>query len=431
MIEGGHVDDIPAGKGYMRSNPRALLAERLLGNLNDDLLTLFEQVCNGWRGRFFRPGGGAMLRLVLRSRRREFRGSAAHAAPHPPGRAMQVASALFANVRRGAHRLSLLLRLFHLLLGAVIFQDQRLDLPVFVLFEPRLFYLRLAGFSDRFSLMKLRGRCFDASGRCLFRRRRLFLGSLKITEQLCAPRLRTGLDMGHALKFVLVQTTSRSVGDRVRGRQLLRTIAGDHSHIGRDIGVVGGLGRRLQGALLRRFLLGSGRSLFLSGLVRAALARSLAPVFSQRFSWQHCEFRLLFSRLLCRGRQFCRTRVLRLGKSPAPVPPSPRAATSPVAIAFLGVLGLDPLRRFGGVFGSLALSTGFRLRSRGALVLPSQRALLLPRRTLFGRRRDPLDLLAGFLEEVRHVQERVALKAQVNEGGLHARQDARNPPLLD
>src|SRR5579885_3132077 len=210
----------------------------------------------------------------------------------------------------------------------------------------------------------------------------------KITEQLCAPRLRTGLDMGHALKFVLVQTTSRSVGDRVRGRQLLRTIAGDHSHIGRDIGVVGGLGRRLQGALLRRFLLGSGRSLFLSGLVRAALARSLAPVFSQRFSWQHCEFRLLFSRLLCRGRQFCRTRVLRLGKSPAPVPPSPRAATSPVAIAFLGVLGLDPLRRFGGVFGSLALSTGFRLRSRGALVLPSQRALLLPRRTLFGRRRD-------------------------------------------
>src|SRR5580693_6109151 len=47
MFHRGHVDHKAAGQRDVRSNAGAFLAQRLFGDLNDDLLALFEQVGNG------------------------------------------------------------------------------------------------------------------------------------------------------------------------------------------------------------------------------------------------------------------------------------------------------------------------------------------------------------------------------------------------
>ena len=44
VIDGRHVDHIAAGQGDVRGDARALLAERLLGDLDDDFLAFLEQV---------------------------------------------------------------------------------------------------------------------------------------------------------------------------------------------------------------------------------------------------------------------------------------------------------------------------------------------------------------------------------------------------
>jgi hypothetical protein len=44
MLDGRHVDDEPARQCDMRGDPRAFLAERFLRDLNDDLLTLLQEV---------------------------------------------------------------------------------------------------------------------------------------------------------------------------------------------------------------------------------------------------------------------------------------------------------------------------------------------------------------------------------------------------
>ena len=50
VIDGRHVDQKPAGQRDMRSDARAFLSERLLGDLNDDFLTLFQQIADGGPG---------------------------------------------------------------------------------------------------------------------------------------------------------------------------------------------------------------------------------------------------------------------------------------------------------------------------------------------------------------------------------------------
>ena len=47
VFERRHVDHEAAGQGDVRSDARALLAQRLLGDLNDDLLAFFQQVGDG------------------------------------------------------------------------------------------------------------------------------------------------------------------------------------------------------------------------------------------------------------------------------------------------------------------------------------------------------------------------------------------------
>ena len=44
MVDGRHIDQVPARQGDVRSNARALLAQRLFGDLDDNLLALFQEV---------------------------------------------------------------------------------------------------------------------------------------------------------------------------------------------------------------------------------------------------------------------------------------------------------------------------------------------------------------------------------------------------
>ena len=48
VIDGRHVDQEAAGQGDVRSDARALLTQRLLGNLNDNLLAFLQQIGDGW-----------------------------------------------------------------------------------------------------------------------------------------------------------------------------------------------------------------------------------------------------------------------------------------------------------------------------------------------------------------------------------------------
>ena len=78
VLERGHVDHVASRQGDVRSDARALLAQRLLGDLNDDLLAFLQQVGDGnWlclrRIERARARGAGRLRawsarLALRSR---------------------------------------------------------------------------------------------------------------------------------------------------------------------------------------------------------------------------------------------------------------------------------------------------------------------------------------------------------------------------
>ena len=56
VVDGRHVDDVPSGQRDVRSDAGALLAERLLGDLDQDFLPLLQQVGDGRSGA---SGGGA------------------------------------------------------------------------------------------------------------------------------------------------------------------------------------------------------------------------------------------------------------------------------------------------------------------------------------------------------------------------------------
>src|ERR671912_2876617 len=51
VLQRRHVHDIPARKRDMRSDAGAFLTQRLLRDLNDNLLAFLQQVCDGWQGR--------------------------------------------------------------------------------------------------------------------------------------------------------------------------------------------------------------------------------------------------------------------------------------------------------------------------------------------------------------------------------------------
>ena len=58
VVHGRHVYQEPAGQRDVGSDARALLAERLLGDLHDDFLALLEQIADGRRAALLRPGFG-------------------------------------------------------------------------------------------------------------------------------------------------------------------------------------------------------------------------------------------------------------------------------------------------------------------------------------------------------------------------------------
>jgi hypothetical protein len=47
MLDGRHVDEVTARQSDVRSDARALLRDRLFGNLDDDLLTLAQKISDG------------------------------------------------------------------------------------------------------------------------------------------------------------------------------------------------------------------------------------------------------------------------------------------------------------------------------------------------------------------------------------------------
>ena len=51
VVDGRHVDQEAAGQRDVRGDARALLAQRLLGDLNDDLLAFLQQIGDGRRAR--------------------------------------------------------------------------------------------------------------------------------------------------------------------------------------------------------------------------------------------------------------------------------------------------------------------------------------------------------------------------------------------
>ena len=51
VIDGRHVDQEAAGQGNVRGDAGALLSQRLLGDLDDDLLAFAQQIADGGRGR--------------------------------------------------------------------------------------------------------------------------------------------------------------------------------------------------------------------------------------------------------------------------------------------------------------------------------------------------------------------------------------------
>ena len=62
MLERRHVDHVAARQRNVRSDARALLSERLLGDLNDDLLAFLQQLGDGWQGGSFGTALGTAKR---------------------------------------------------------------------------------------------------------------------------------------------------------------------------------------------------------------------------------------------------------------------------------------------------------------------------------------------------------------------------------
>src|SRR5262249_37748464 len=74
VIDRRHVDQEPAGKGDVRRDARSLLSQRLLSDLNDDLLTLFQQVADRRKRRTVatRFAGGSGFPAAFRTRSTAF-----------------------------------------------------------------------------------------------------------------------------------------------------------------------------------------------------------------------------------------------------------------------------------------------------------------------------------------------------------------------
>ncbi len=117
VLERRHVDDESPRQRDVRSDARALLAQRLLGDLDDDLLAFLEQFGNGRHAAVFRRRAterdvsalemawlGARPRRGASPRRPasglvSANAAAAHFAAHAARHAMHIAAALFAKLR--------------------------------------------------------------------------------------------------------------------------------------------------------------------------------------------------------------------------------------------------------------------------------------------------------------------------------------------
>ena len=121
VFHGGHVNDVASRKSDMRSDARALLAQRLLRDLNDNFLAFLQKFADGghrgafrptaaaglfgtggacfhrWRGRGCGFGSSFLLESVVYTC--STAASAAHLAPHSSRHTMAIASALLADLR--------------------------------------------------------------------------------------------------------------------------------------------------------------------------------------------------------------------------------------------------------------------------------------------------------------------------------------------
>ena len=108
--------------------------------------------------------------------------------------------------------------------------------------------------------------------------------------------------------------------------------------------------------------------------------------------------------------------ALARGRGPIPASRGPRAPLRRTAVA------RRRRRRTAGSAG-VATARGLRRRSPAAATRPRRRLVLVAGL-------EPVELLDG-VDDLGDVEERVALEADVNKGGLHAGQDLRDPPLVD
>ncbi len=299
-----HVHQEAAGQRDVRSDARALLPERLLGNLDDDLLPFLQQVADGclrsavfFRAGFGAPGGlgrrgfsaGLGLGPVLFGifgpvrfgprRRRGFRHSAAHPAAHTARHPVHESAALVANgcerrpaFRRGGFGCGLLpirvllraFRLVHFCAGA---EDHFLNLGIvdaaalagqFRLVRIRFRHLRsvsrqLSIFAGRRRFRSHR-RSIDVGGKLS---RRYFSGRSLVDDGL----FRRGQESGFRVGFVLwwrlfivrFEKVRGSIGQGIRTRVLFRLFIRQNLDVRGEIAVL---------LAHPRFLLPSRRTVF-------------------------------------------------------------------------------------------------------------------------------------------------------------------------
>src|SRR5713226_9946908 len=65
VIDRWHVDDEASRQGDVRSDARALLGDRLLGDLNENLLAFMKKVADRWSAAAFGPTSRSEIRLAL------------------------------------------------------------------------------------------------------------------------------------------------------------------------------------------------------------------------------------------------------------------------------------------------------------------------------------------------------------------------------
>src|SRR5579885_705212 len=451
MIHAGHVDDVAPRQRDMRSNSRALLAQRLLRDLDDNFLSRLEEIGDRRilafrlfsRAFFLRiaPGFGSGLRLnrcgSTRASPRRFTGAeigllrparSSAPPPHAPRDPVHVPAALLAyrcrlrprrvfrlGFYRGLGFYGLLGDRLRALVKCLVHRRKRFfGVKRFELLNPKCLAVRRLGIFRNPDVHRPR---FHRTGSTLYQRRTLCLR-------------RGGLVLLHLLNLLFHL-----------GNRFVIVMAEDFF---RQLDLVGlGFDRfffcRLPFSLL------NGRLVALFGCFRT---RRYVAVFCQRFTGQNDHVLgsgltfLLGRRRGCFGlpcAEIAGLRILVLGKPAAtlaPAPGTPPSTISAEASVALGVcvrfrchtcsrntfFSFSDFCRFGwsNFDHRRARLTFFRLTLAATLPMTA----IAPVATAWLLIGNSVDVLM-FLKKIGNVEERVALQTQIDEGRLHARKDAR------